>query len=510
MQRNHSMSDSSHDVHASRRLTQRFVAWSFAIASSLPTTGMVALRPSPAWSQEDTDAPAQKVENKSDQPTPQDVQRLIQEQQFDQAATIIDAALAEQPTNPRWMSLDSQLNIYLLRLQPEQGVARMRRQIESVLNSEELTARDAARVSTMLRYLASYPNPMPADEKLQLVDQAIAKVQPALFGGSFLPDLVEIKGRLLLQAGRAEEAKQVLDQLVEESQQAAQSGQPQDVSSFVRAVTNYASLLGDTYPEESKQLQEEAEGLVRQLLASDNPQPSAFALLLNLKMPSISRSLYTAPREADAELKDLEELLASLKEKLGEDDASLRNYERSLSSYRSRLEAALKREELIGTMAPEIEADAFVGQEPVTMADLKGKVVLLDFWAVWCGPCIATFPHLIEWHDKYADKGLVILGATRYYGYVWDDETNRAVRGDGEVDRQAELAMLERFRQEHGLRHGFFVTPRDSDYSQKFYVTGIPQAVLIDKEGKIQMIRVGSGEANAHALEEKIQELLGL
>ena len=68
--------------------------------------------------------------------------------------------------------------------------------------------------------------------------------------------------------------------------------------------------------------------------------------------------------------------------------------------------------------------------------------------------------------------------------------------------------MLERFRESHGLHHGFFVSGKGSDYSKQFKVSGIPQAVLIDKEGKIAMIKVGSGEANATALHEKIDELL--
>ena len=123
------------------------------------------------------------------------------------------------------------------------------------------------------------------------------------------------------------------------------------------------------------------------------------------------------------------------------------------------------------------------------------------------GPCIATFPHLIEWQEKYGDKGLKIIGITKYYGYEWDDESGKAKRGE-DVSPETELTMLERFRESYKLHHGFIVTPKESDYAGKFLVTGIPQAVLVDKEGKIRMIKVGSGDANAQALEAEIESLL--
>ncbi len=61
--------------------------------------------------------------------------------------------------------------------------------------------------------------------------------------------------------------------------------------------------------------------------------------------------------------------------------------------------------------APEFAGiSGWINSEPLSMADLRGKVVLIDFWTYTCINCIRTFEHLKEWHSKYADKGLVIVG----------------------------------------------------------------------------------------------------
>lgn len=148
-------------------------------------------------------------------------------------------------------------------------------------------------------------------------------------------------------------------------------------------------------------------------------------------------------------------------------------------------------------VTPEIVAAEWIDQQPVRLAELRGQVVLLDFWAHWCGPCHYVFPKLQRWHESYKDKGLVILGMTNYFGQANGKRASTA----------EELAYLRDFKKRNRLPYGFVIsdsTRNDINYG----VSSIPMSFLIDRNGNVRFIAVGANDEETTALGKKIKELI--
>jgi thiol-disulfide isomerase/thioredoxin len=146
---------------------------------------------------------------------------------------------------------------------------------------------------------------------------------------------------------------------------------------------------------------------------------------------------------------------------------------------------------------PELVAGEWIEQQPKKLTDFRGQVVLLDFWAPWCGPCRYTLPNLARWQNEYKSKGLVILGVTKYYGQG----------GGKQLTGPEELAYLRDFRTRNKLPYGFVV--EDGDKNEFNYgVFSIPTSFLIDRKGVVRYISLGASEDEIQLLGELIKKLI--
>ncbi|HKS09293.1 MAG TPA: redoxin domain-containing protein [Pyrinomonadaceae bacterium] len=146
---------------------------------------------------------------------------------------------------------------------------------------------------------------------------------------------------------------------------------------------------------------------------------------------------------------------------------------------------------------PEVVGDQWIDQSPVKLSELRGKVVLLDFWAHWCGPCQVTLPQLTRWHEKYKDKGLVILGLTKYYGHG----------GQKAMTPGEELVYLREFKKRNRLPYGIVVDEKDVN-GLNYGVNSIPMSFLIDRKGVLRYISPGASDEEIESLGKMIQKIV--
>lgn len=163
-----------------------------------------------------------------------------------------------------------------------------------------------------------------------------------------------------------------------------------------------------------------------------------------------------------------------------------------------RLKKREKHYQLLGETAPElVEIDRWFPGQAQTLAGMRGKVVLLDFWATWCAPCIEAFPSLIEWHQTFNKDGFEILGITRYYG---EAEGFR-------VDKPTEIDFLQRFKKAQNLPYDFVVAKNNTN--QIIYGAGnIPTTILIDRKGIIRYAESGTSPSREEEIRTVIEKLL--
>lgn len=138
--------------------------------------------------------------------------------------------------------------------------------------------------------------------------------------------------------------------------------------------------------------------------------------------------------------------------------------------------------------APELATGEWINSQPLKLNDLRGRVVLIEFWTFGCINCRNTLPFVKSWHDRYREKGLTVIGV---HSPEFDEERN-----------------VEHLRREVSSLEIRYPVVTDNDYRtwNAYKVEAWPTIFLLDKQGRIRWKRVGEGDYD-HA-ERLIQKLL--
>lgn len=139
----------------------------------------------------------------------------------------------------------------------------------------------------------------------------------------------------------------------------------------------------------------------------------------------------------------------------------------------------------VGEPAPAIEATSTAGA-PVRISAEPGKVLYIDFWASWCGPCRQSFPWMNEMQAKYRDKGLQIVG----------------------INLDAQSSDASRFLEKIPAQFTIAYDARGTSAVQ-YGVKGMPSSVLIGRDGKVLARHMGFNAESRAQLEQEFEKLLG-
>jgi thiol-disulfide isomerase/thioredoxin len=196
------------------------------------------------------------------------------------------------------------------------------------------------------------------------------------------------------------------------------------------------------------------------------------------------------------------ELRAQADRRRGARDSALAFLERQMVQYRGtsiekRIQKNINLLTLEGEMAPSLDLSEYLGARPPDLSSLRGRVVVLFFWAHWCSDCKAQGPILARLLEKYSDRGLTIVAPTQRYGYVAQGTP---------AEPAAETPYIDEVRRTYYPALADRPIPLSDANHRRYGVSSTPTIVLLDRQGIVQMYHPGRlGESE---LESRIRALL--
>ena len=137
------------------------------------------------------------------------------------------------------------------------------------------------------------------------------------------------------------------------------------------------------------------------------------------------------------------------------------------------------------SLAPDFTLKTLDDHE-ITLSKLRGKVVLVDFWATWCGPCRESTPHLIQLYKTYREKGFEVIGMS--------------------LDKEDERETVSRFVKSMNVPYAVVIAPQE--VARNYGVAGLPTSFFIDREGRLREKIPGFNSTIARHMAVKVAELI--
>jgi thiol-disulfide isomerase/thioredoxin len=153
------------------------------------------------------------------------------------------------------------------------------------------------------------------------------------------------------------------------------------------------------------------------------------------------------------------------------------------TSLRERIQKNINLLSLEGKPAPALESAVWFGPKPPSLASLRGKPVLLFFWAHWCPDCKADVPIIASLMKKYGPRGLALIGPTRYYGYV---------ANGNDATPQVEKPYIEQIRRQFYAPLGDMPAPLSNANFARYGASSTPTLVLVDRKGIVRWYHPGA------------------